>query len=74
MKTIYQTFSSGDAQLVRSRLEAAGFQVNVADELAALSMDGYSLATGGIRVQVSDEDAEDAQALVNDKEHESTQA
>jgi hypothetical protein len=39
---------------VRSRLEAAGFHAFVADEAAALSMDGYALAAGGIRVQLPD--------------------
>ncbi|MGA2244245.1 MAG: DUF2007 domain-containing protein [Verrucomicrobiota bacterium] len=52
--TLYKAFSPADAQLVRSRLETAGFHPFVADELAALSMDGYSLAIGGIRVQVPD--------------------
>jgi len=52
--TLYKALSPADAQLVRSRLEAAGFHPFIADELAALSMDGYSLAIGGIRVQVPD--------------------
>jgi len=50
--TIYKAFNPADAQLVRSRLEAAGFHPFVADEIAALSMDGYALAAGGIRVQL----------------------
>ena len=50
--TIYKAFNPADAQLVRSRLEAAGFHPFVADEAAALSMDGYALAVGGIRVQL----------------------
>jgi len=50
--TIYKAFNPADAQLVRSRLEAAGFHPFVADEMAALSMDGYALAAGGIRVQL----------------------
>lgn len=52
--TLYKAFSPADAQLVRSRLETAGFHPFVADETAALSMDGYSQAIGGIRVQVPD--------------------
>jgi hypothetical protein len=50
--TIYKAFNPADAQLVRSRLEAAGFHPFVSDEMAALSMDGYALAAGGIRVQL----------------------
>lgn len=62
--TVFTTFSPADAQLVRSRLEAGDFHPFVADELAALSMDGYSMATGGIRVQVPEDEAEDARALI----------
>jgi len=47
--TIFKAFNPAEAQLVRSRLEAAGFHPFVADELSALSIDGYSLAAGGIR-------------------------
>lgn len=62
--TISTAFNPADAQLTRSRLEAAGFQAIVADELAALSMDGYAMATGGIRVQVPSEEAEEAKAFL----------
>lgn len=62
--TIFRTFSSGEAQLVRSRLEAAGFTADVTHELSALSMEGYSMATGGIRVQVPAEQADAARALI----------
>jgi hypothetical protein len=62
--TVYTTFSSGDAQLIRSHLEAAGLLVNVAGEGAALSMEGYSLTTGGIRVQVPEDVAEEAKRLI----------
>ena len=50
--TVYKALNQVDAQLVRSQLEAAGFHPFVADEAAALSMEGYTLAAGGIRVQV----------------------
>ena len=63
--TIYQTFSAADAQLVRSRLEAANFNATVAHELGALSMDASSMATGGISVQVPEEEAADARALLD---------
>lgn len=66
--TIYTAFSPADAELVRSRLDAAGFTVNVADELSALSMDGYAMATGGIRIQVPPEAAVEARALIDDKD------
>lgn len=62
--TIHRAFNPADAQLIRSRLDAAGFQTHVAHELAALSLDGYALAAGGILVQVPEDQAEEAQALL----------
>ena len=58
--TVSRALSPAEAQLTRSRLEAAGFHAVVTGELSALSMDGYSLAAGGIRVQVPESEAEDA--------------
>lgn len=63
--TVYRSFSPADAQLIRSRLEAAGFVAQVAHELSALSMDGYALAAGGIRVQVPEDVADEARALLD---------
>jgi len=62
--TIFKAFSPAEAQLVRSRLDAAGFHPFVADELAALSMEGYSLATGGIRVQVPEPEGAEAKEFL----------
>ena len=62
--TVYSTFSSADAHVVRSRLEASDLHAMVNNELAALSMDGYSMATGGILVQVPEEEAEEARELI----------
>ena len=64
MVTIYSTFSSADAQLIRSMLEAAGLHAQVNNELSALSMDGYAMAAGGIQVQVLEEEAELARELI----------
>jgi hypothetical protein len=68
--TVYRAFSSADAQLVRSRLDAAGFHAVVQHEDAALSMEGYSMAAGGIQVQVPEPEADEARALIeaNDEE------
>jgi hypothetical protein len=65
--TIFKAFNPAEAQLVRSRLEAAGFHPFVADELSALSIDGYSLATGGIRVQVPEDEVADAKEFLDAK-------
>jgi hypothetical protein len=62
--TIFNGFNPAEAQLVRSRLEAAGFHPFVAGELAAFSMEGYSMATGGIRVQVPEDEVTEARAFL----------
>ena len=62
--TIFKAFNPAEAQLVRSRLEAAGFHPFVADELSALSIDGYSMAVGGIRVQVPESEAAEAKEFL----------
>jgi len=55
--TVYQAFNPVDAHRVRAQLDAAGFHATVAHELSALSMDGYSMAAGGILVQVPEAEA-----------------
>ena len=62
--TIFRGFNPGETQLVRSRLEAAGFHPFVADELSALSMEGYALAVGGIRLQVPEDEVADAKEFL----------
>ncbi len=59
-RTIFTAFNPAEAQLVRSRLDAAGFHPFVKNELSALSIDGYALAAGGIHVQVPEAVAADA--------------
>ena len=65
MVTVFNSFSPAEAQLIRSRLEAAGFHPEVINELAALSGEGYSMATGGIRVQVPYSEAVDVKELLD---------
>lgn len=62
--TVATLFNPADAQLVRSRLEVAGFHPEVLHELSALSMDGYALCAGGIRVQVPEEEAAEAKEFL----------
>ena len=62
--TISTAFNPADAQLTRTRLEVAGFHAVVMNELSALSMDGYALAAGGIRVQVPEGEAAEARAFL----------
>lgn len=60
LTTIHRALNPADAQLVRSRLEAAQFHAVVTNELSALSLDGYALAAGGILVQVPESEAAEA--------------
>ncbi len=62
--TVYTAFNPADAQLVRSRLDAAQFHPVVTHELSALSLDGYALAAGGILVQVPEEEVDEVKAFL----------
>jgi hypothetical protein len=62
--TVYRAFNPAEAQLVRSRLDAAQFHAVVMNELSALSMDGYAMAAGGILVQVPDSEASEAKEFL----------
>lgn len=62
--TVYKTFSPGDAHVQRSRLEAAGLQASIKNELSSVLIDGYTMAAGGIQVQVPADQAEDARLLI----------
>ena len=63
--TVMTAFNPADAQLARARLEAAGFHPFVANEDAALSMDGYGITVGGILVKVPEAEAADAREFLN---------
>lgn len=63
--TVMRALNPADAQVARSRLEASDFHVFVTNELSALSLDGYAMAAGGILVQVPEDEAEDARALLS---------
>ena len=62
--TIHTSFNLADAQLLRSRLEAAGFHAFLADEASALWTEGYVMAIGGIRIQVPDTEVADAKEFL----------
>ena len=64
--TVSRAFNPADAQLVRSRLEAAGFHAVVTSELSALSLDGYAMAAGGILVQVPETEAAEAKQFLEE--------
>ncbi len=68
--TVFSTFNPAEAHVVRSRLEASGFRAEVKNELASLSIEGYSMATGGIEVQVPEDQLEDARELLDTSSNE----
>jgi len=65
MITVFTAFNPAEAQLVRSRLDAAQFHAVVKNEISALSMEGYALAAGGIFVQVPQDEAADAREFLD---------
>ncbi|MBN8247427.1 MAG: DUF2007 domain-containing protein [Verrucomicrobia bacterium] len=62
--TLTKVFSPVEADMIRARLEAAGFPVNLRNMGAALSTEGYSMAIGGIWVQVPGANEAEARPLV----------
>jgi type III secretory pathway lipoprotein EscJ len=62
---VYNSFSPADANLVCASLQSAGIDAHVANELSTLSLDGYALASGGIRVMVPEEQFAEARALID---------
>ncbi|MGO8837987.1 MAG: hypothetical protein ACLQAH_12080 [Limisphaerales bacterium] len=62
--TISKELSDTEAQLKRSRLEAAGFHPVIANEATALWM-GTAITTDGILLQVPEAEAADAKEFLN---------
>jgi hypothetical protein len=62
--TVFKSFNIVDADLVKSRLEAAEFHVSMRNVDAALGMGGYALGAGGILVQVPSDEADEAKELL----------
>ncbi|MDQ6630350.1 MAG: DUF2007 domain-containing protein [Verrucomicrobiota bacterium] len=62
--TVFQAGDPGEAQLIRARLEVAGFDATVANEFSSLNIEGGSVAAGGITVQVPADQADEARALI----------
>ena len=62
--TISKEFNDAEAQMKRARLEAAGFHAVIMNEATALWM-GTAIATGGILLQVPEDEADDAMEFLN---------
>ena len=63
-QVIYTAFSPAEAELTWSQLDAAGFKAEIVNELSSLSMEGYSLSTGGIQIRVPSDQAKEAKAFL----------
>jgi hypothetical protein len=61
--TVSRVANPAEADLMRSRLEANGFFVNVKSEDDAISF-GYGQPIGGVQIQVPEAEAESARALL----------
>jgi len=64
VKTIRRYFNNADAEFARSLLVSVGIEATLAEENANVMSPG--LAPGGVRLQVADENAERATAILND--------
>ena len=64
LETVYRSFNEAEAQLARSRLEAAGIEVYIAHDLVGSSAMGSTVTTGGVLVQVPEDKADEAKALL----------
>lgn len=71
---VYNTFSPADAHLVCSSLQSAGFGARVTNEIASLTLEGYALASGGIRIMVPEEEFEEARDFIQNSESSSDNA
>lgn len=60
LATVTNVLNPAEAGLICSRLEAAGFHPFMPDQFSAVNTDGYTLAIGGIRIQVPENEVADA--------------
>lgn len=65
--TVSRFANPAEAALIKSRLEANGFFVNIKSEDEAISF-GYGVPIGGVQVQVPEDQAENARALLQSEE------
>jgi hypothetical protein len=64
LETVFETLNASEAQLIRSRLEAAGFSAIVEPEIDPLTIEGFALPAGGIQIKVPHHQAADARAIL----------
>lgn len=61
---VFRSFSPAEAHIIKSSLESAGLHPEVTQELSSINLEGYSLASGGIRVVVPENEVAEARALI----------
>ena len=64
LETVFETLNAAEAQLIRSRLEAAGIETEMDPEFDPLSVGGFSTHNGGIRIKVEPSQAAEAKAIL----------
>ncbi len=62
--TIANVLNPAEAGLICSRLESADFHPFMPDQFSAVNTDGYTLAIGGIRIQVPENEAAEAKEFL----------
>ena len=67
---VYKSFNPADAHLICSVLQSAEIPAQVTNELATLSLEGYGLASGGIRVMVPEDRFGEARAIIEQRDEE----
>ena len=65
---VYKSFSPADAHLICSVLQSSDIPAQVTNEISSLSLEGYALASGGIRVVVPEDRFEEARAIIERNE------
>jgi hypothetical protein len=68
LESVFETLNPAEAQLIRSRLEAAGLNAEVDPEIDPLCIEGFSLPSGGIQIKVPSDQAQDARAILDASE------
>lgn len=64
LETVFETLNASEAQLIRSRLAAAGLTPEVDPEIDPFSIAGFALPAGGIQVKVPQAQVEQARAVL----------
>ncbi len=67
--TVFESVDPAEAQLIRSRLEVAGFDAIIPNELSTLNIEHGTATPGGASVQVPEDQAEEARALIRTEEN-----